>query len=153
VHRYVSRLTGGDRQLTEDIVQDAFFALVRQARQGTLVEVDPGWIMTTARSRFIDHVRAVDRERQRLERHDRERSEMPDEWTDPEPVTASAERATAMLADLPDSERWALALQVVDGLTVAEIAALLGRSIEATTSLLARARRRLRSRVESDHGD
>ena len=67
VHRYVSRLTGGDRQLTEDIVQEAFLALVRQSRGGLLVEVERGWIMTTARNRFIDHVRSSNREDRRLD--------------------------------------------------------------------------------------
>jgi RNA polymerase sigma-70 factor (ECF subfamily) len=65
----------------------------------------------------------------------------------------SAARARALLAALPDQERWALSLQVVDELTVAEVAELLGRSLEATTSLLARARRRLRAVVEGDNGD
>ena len=67
VHRYVSRLTAGDRQLTEDIVQDAFFSLVRQSRNGLVSEVEPGWIMTTARNRFIDHVRSVGRETRRFD--------------------------------------------------------------------------------------
>lgn len=154
VHRYVSRLTGGDRQLTEDIVQDAFFALVRQSRNGLLLEVETGWIMTTARNRFIDHVRSCDRERRNL---DAQRRTVSDEvdcgWRDTEVGVLSAARATALLASLPDQERWALSLQVVDGLSVAEVAELLGRGVEATTSLLARARRRLRIVVEADDGD
>ncbi len=154
VHRYVSRLTGGDRQLTEDIVQDAFFALVRQTRKGLLLEVEPGWIMTTARNRFIDHVRACDRERRRLDAHQRAAcDEVSDGWGNTEAGVLSAARATELLATLPDQERWALSLQVVDELSVAEVAELLGRSLEATTSLLARARRRLRTVVEADHGD
>ena len=154
VHRYVSRLTGGDRQLTEDIVQDAFFALVRQSRNGLLLEVEPGWIMTTAHNRFIDHVRACDRERRRLDAHQREIGDEVDcGWRDTEARVLSAARATALLASLPNQERWALSLQVVDDLSVAEVAELLGRSVEATTSLLARARRRLRTVVEADHGD
>jgi RNA polymerase sigma-70 factor, ECF subfamily len=154
VHRYVSRLTGGDRQLTEDIVQDAFFSLVRQSRNGQLVEVEPGWIMTTARNRFIDHVRSVDRECRRV---DAVQATLGDGasvgWRDTEAGVLSADRASSLLAALPEQERWALSLQVVDELSVAEVAALLGRSVEATTSLLARARRRLRTIVEADDGD
>jgi RNA polymerase sigma-70 factor, ECF subfamily len=154
VHKYVSRLTGGDRQLTEDIVQDAFFALVRQSRSGLMIEVEPGWIMTTARNRFIDHVRACDRERRRLDANQRSIGDEVDRgWRDTEAGVLSAARATALLASLPDQERWALSLQVVDELSVAEVAGLLGRSVEATTSLLARARRRLRTVVEADDGD
>ena len=153
VHRYVSRLTGGDRQLTEDIVQDAFFALVRQSRSGLLIEVEPGWIMTTARNRFIDHVRACGRERRRLDAQRTIGDEVDCGWRDTEAGVVSAARATSLLASLPDRERWALSLQVVDELSVAEVAELLGRSVEATTSLLARARRRLRTVVEADDGD
>ena len=154
VHRYVSRLTGGDRQLTEDLVQDAFYSLVRQSRRGSLSEVEPGWIMTTARNRFIDHVRSVDREHRRLDAYEGMMGTATDEgWRDTESGVISADKASALLAALPEQERWALALQVVDELTIAEVAALLGRSVDATTSLLARVRRRLRTIVEADHGD
>jgi len=154
VHRYVSRLTCGDRQLTEDIVQDAFFALVRQSQNGLISDVEPGWIMTTARNRFVDHVRANYREARRLDAY---RDTIGDGevrgWRDTEAGVLSADRARTLLAALPDRERWALSLQVVDELTIAEVAALLGRSIDATTSLLARARRRLRAVMEADDGD
>jgi RNA polymerase sigma-70 factor (ECF subfamily) len=154
VHRYVSRLTGGDRQLTEDIVQEAFLALVRQSRGGSLVEIERGWIMTTARNRFIDHVRSSNREDRRLDAY---KGTIGDGairgWRDTEAGSLSADRATELLAALPEHERWALSLQVVDELSVAEVAALLGRSVEATTSLLARARRRMRTIVEADDGN
>ena len=154
VHRYVSRLTAGDRQLTEDIVQDAFFSLVRQSRDGLLSEVEPGWIMTTARNRFIDHVRSRGREARRLDAYqDTIGDGAANGWRDTEAGVLSADRARALLATLPDQERWALSLQVVDELTVAEVAELLGRSVDATTSLLARARRRLRTVLEADNGD
>ena len=154
VHRYVSRLTGGDRQLTEDIVQDAFFSLIRQSRKGLLVEVEPGWIMTTARNRFIDHVRSVGRETRRFDACQGTFGDGAARgWRDTEAGVLAADRARALLAGLPEQERWALSLQVVDDLSVAEVAELLGRSVEATTSLLARARRRLRTIVEADHGD
>lgn len=154
VHRYVSRLTGGDRQLTEDIVQDAFLSLVRQSQTGLLVEVELGWIMTTARNRFIDHVRSTDRERRRLDVvKGALDAEDPGGWRDTEAGVLSADRARALLAVLPTHERWALSLQVVDEMSVVEVAALLGRSVEATTSLLARARRRLRTIVEAADGD
>ena len=154
VHRYVSRLTAGDRQLTEDIVQDAFFSLVRQSRNGLLSEVEPGWIMTTARNRFIDHVRSRGREARRLDAYqDTFGDGAANGWRDTEAGVLSADRARALLAALPDQERWALSLQVVDELTVAEVAELLGRSVDATTSLLARARRRLRTVLEADNGD
>ena len=50
-----------------------------------------------------------------------------------------------MLAQLPEYERVALALHVVDGMSIADVATHLGRTVDATTSLLSRARRRLRA--------
>ena len=118
------------------------------------MEVEPGWIMTTARNRFIDHVRACDRERRKVDASQRSIEDEVDRgWRDTEAGVLSAARATALLASLPDQERWALSLQVVDELSVAEVAGLVGRSVEATTSLLAHARRRLRIVVEADDGD
>jgi RNA polymerase sigma-70 factor (ECF subfamily) len=51
----------------------------------------------------------------------------------------------AALAELPPFQRLALTLRYLDGLTVAEIAAALGRSEHAVESLLARGRVALRS--------
>ena len=50
VHRYISRLTGGDEQLTEDIVQETFIALMRHHRAGSDAELGVGWLMITDRS-------------------------------------------------------------------------------------------------------
>jgi len=144
VYRYISRLTGGDEQLTEDIVQETFIALMRHQRVAGDVEVGVGWLMTTARHRLIDHVRSCRREQARVERH------AVGEQLDVPPIdfgTISADQVRWMLGQLPLRERVALALHTVDGLSVAEVARLLDRSVEATTSLLARARRRLRALV------
>jgi DNA-directed RNA polymerase specialized sigma24 family protein len=50
VHRYISRLTGGDEQLTEDIVQETFIALMCHRRAGDGAEMGVGWLMITARA-------------------------------------------------------------------------------------------------------
>jgi RNA polymerase sigma-70 factor (ECF subfamily) len=142
VHRYISRLTGGDRQLTEDIVQETFIAMLRHQRSHPDVEVGVGWLMTAARNRLIDQVRSRQRDEARVERHSAT------ELRQAPPVDAAAvsdDQARWMLAQLPVYERVALGLHVVDGLSIAEVADQLGRTVEATSSLLARARRHLRS--------
>ncbi|MFT3853282.1 MAG: sigma-70 region 4 domain-containing protein [Ilumatobacteraceae bacterium] len=50
------------------------------------------------------------------------------------------------LADLPDTQRVAMVLMYVDDLSVAEIAAVFGRSEHAVESLLARGRAALRAK-------
>ena len=144
VHRYISRLTGGDVHMTEDIVQETFIALFRHQRSFPDVEVGKGWVMTTARNRLIDHVRSNQRDRARAERHET------GEPMDTEPSDygwVSSEQARWLLRCLPEQERIALALHTVDGLPIADVAVLLGRTTEATMSLVARARRRLRAIV------
>jgi RNA polymerase sigma-70 factor, ECF subfamily len=149
VHRYISRLTGGDVHLTEDIVQETFIAVFRHRRAFPDVQVGKGWVMITARNRLIDHVRSNQRDRARAERHE------VGEPLDAEPPDCgwvSSEQARWLLRCLPEQERMALALHTVDGLTIAEVAVLLERSTEATMSLVARARRRLRT-IVMEHQD
>jgi RNA polymerase sigma-70 factor, ECF subfamily len=145
VHRLLSRLTGGDAALTEDLLQDVFLtALRRQRTDDSVVVVDLPWLLTVARSRFIDHVRAASSRTRR-----EERQFVADDAAVPADVSAvSADQARWMLEQLPDVERWALALAVVDGMPIDELAVVLGRSTAATHSLLARARRRLRAAME-----
>jgi RNA polymerase sigma-70 factor (ECF subfamily) len=61
--------------------------------------------------------------------------------------------ADAVLVRLNPSQRAALVLHYYDGLPVAEVAALLGRSTTATESLLARARAAFRRIHESSDGE
>lgn len=150
VHRYVSRLTGGDRQLTEDIVQETFIAVFRQRRDAPEVSIGPGWVMSVARNRLIDHVRSRRRERARVER---QAAGEPLDSPSPDYSALSVEQAKWLLSCLPEQERLALALHTVDQLPIAEVACVIGRSVEATTSLVARARRRLRNVVKELRDD
>ncbi len=70
-----------------------------------------------------------------------------------EPMAGERELVMDILASLPEVQRTALVLQHLDGLAVQEIAEIIGRSMPATESMLARARRSFRSRYEEvDHG-
>ena len=56
-------------------------------------------------------------------------------------------------AALPPLYRFVLLLRYVDGLTVPEVADAIGRGVEPTNSLLARARSRLRQLERRDSDD
>ena len=58
--------------------------------------------------------------------------------------------ATEALVGLPDDQRTALVLRYVDDLAIADVAELLGRSVRATESLLARGRAGLRSLLHEE---
>jgi RNA polymerase sigma-70 factor, ECF subfamily len=141
VYRYACRLTGGDQARAEDLTQDAYLSLVKEMRAGHLDEVSPAWLVTCVRNRFIDEVR-------RAARGDRNLRLI---WSNPH--TADDDRLPAM-AGIDDVARAAIVLHHVDGYPVREVAAVIGKSVRATESLLARSRQTLRHEMEGDrrHG-
>jgi RNA polymerase sigma-70 factor (ECF subfamily) len=138
VYRAASRLTGGDRAATDDLVQDVYVSLVDKARSGAVTEVGMGWLVTSTRHRYLDRLRGQQRDERRLRLV----------WSAAESSPDGAERPD--LSDMPDRERAALVLHYIDDLPVAEVARLMGTSVHATESLLARARRRVRAREVRD---
>ncbi len=140
VHRYLSRLAGGDRALAEDLTQEAFLALARQAGAGRVTRVDVGWVIVAGRRRFLDHIRSQGREARRLEQV---AVEVVAPAAEPDWSTVDPHAALAQLGRLPEDQRTALVLRYVDDLSTAAVATQLDRSVAATESLLARARREL----------
>jgi RNA polymerase sigma-70 factor (ECF subfamily) len=96
------------------------------------------WVYGIARHKLVDHYRRQEREERSLALA--YEAEEPEEelvvTDDPE----AQERAIAALAAVAASQRSALVLCYVDGLTMAETAQALGKSVEAVESLLARGR-------------
>jgi RNA polymerase sigma-70 factor, ECF subfamily len=136
--RYLARITG-DRTLTEDLVQDVMVSVARDLVNGRSPRTEGAWIVSVARNRFLNHVRGANRADARIAKAT-DRSTgfgLPHE-------TVAAERARKLLLQLPIDQRSAVALRHVDGYSVGEIAELLGRSVEATESLIARGVRTLR---------
>ena len=150
VHRYASRLAGSDRSLAEDLVQDAFVGLVRAVRNGDVDEVSIGWLLVSVRNRFHDHVR-----RERSARRVGRLRAVRDGDASPGPgdTDQALGMASAALASLGAEERLVLVLHHVDGRSVREVAATIGKSVHATESILARARGVARAAVrrERDH--
>lgn len=136
VYGYALRLTAGDRALAEDLTQDAFFALVDELRLGRTQRADVRWLISVTRSRFLDHAR-----RERLGRSKLALLRSTASEVDPEPQGGDV---LDRLADLQPLHRAVLVLRYVDGLSVPEVADLVGRGVTSTNSLLARARAELR---------
>jgi len=63
---------------------------------------------------------------------------------------AAGDIVNAAIAGLPERQRVALVLTYYEELANAEVAEVLGVSVEAVESLLARARRKLKEVLESD---
>ena len=131
-YRYAGRLCGGDREAAEDLVQDAYMAILRQFRADPSRDLQVGYVITTIRNRHLDRLRSAAREQQRMRLV----------------ATDTGEREPALmpsqLASLPDRDRTALVLRYVDDLPVPEVAQAMDLTVHATESLLVRARARLR---------
>ncbi len=141
VHRAASRLCGGDRAATEELVQDTYLALVRHCREHPGDEVGVGWLVTTCRNRFIDLHRAA---RRRVRREPAVAATAVVGGPLVDGGIAGDGGLLARLAALPPLQRAALVLRYGDDLPVGEVARVLGKSVHATESLLARGRSALR---------
>lgn len=138
----------GDRALAEDLTSDVVLRAVRETkRTGTVVSA--AWLTTVARNRLVDHWRSAARENRRLRLVWSDRGS--DEWIDDGTALGSATVNDVMRGLRPDHQA-VLALRYLDDLSVSEVAEVLGRSVHATESLLARARRAFRTSY-TEHPD
>jgi len=129
-----------DRHQTEDLVQEAFLRLFRAARNGGYTSQASvcTWLFTIADNCATDYLRASGRQRLTLESDtagncDDDPASVLDccfsRDLGPEEAAARCEsqgRAEALLDCLPEEQRRVVALKVLGGLTVAEVAAVVG---------------------------
>jgi RNA polymerase sigma-70 factor (ECF subfamily) len=139
-----------DRHQTEDLVQEAFLRLFRSARNGGYsgrASVST-WLFTIADNCATDYLRVSGRQRLTLESDTAERdgddaTSVLDRCSSPnlDPVEAAARlesqgRAEALLDGLPEEQRRVVALKVLGGLTLAEVATVVGCPVGTAKSRL-----------------
>jgi RNA polymerase sigma-70 factor, ECF subfamily len=141
VYGYLVRLCGGDRALAEDLTQETWLALMRELARGRTERADVRWLLTVARTRYLDHARrrTVHLRRLRLVRAETAGS------ADDLLVNSDV---LDVLEQLEPAHRVVLLLRYVEDLPVPDVARAIGRTVTATNSLLARARVELRRRSE-----
>ena len=138
----------GDRTEAEDVAQETFLRIWKQA---------PGW--REGEARFDTWLHRVvlnlcyDRLRGRREEPVDVLPDVPD--PQPEPATRAETRSRdarvrQALAALPVRQREALVLQYYQEMSNVEAANLMGITVDALESLLARARRNLRAQLAGD---
>jgi RNA polymerase sigma-70 factor, ECF subfamily len=133
----------GQRAVAEDLTSETFLAAVAAVRGGAVAEASVGWLIGIARHKLIDHWRRSEREERRL------RIIANESPAEADVVAVEPGRGMEVLAGMGGSQRAALTLRHVDGLSVPEVASLLGRSVTATETLLTRARTVFRDRYSS----
>src|SRR3569833_849607 len=130
----------GSAALAEDLTSETFLAAVNASRQGRLPELSTAWLVGVARHKLADHWRSLEREQRSLAAAETSAADVDDPWDE----WLDTEAAYAALAHLPIPQRAALTLRYLDGLSVADVAEHLGRTLHGTETLLARSRAALR---------
>ena len=149
VYRYLAARCAGDDELVEELTQQTFVEAIRHRHRFDGRSDVVTWLIAIARNRLVDHHRRHVREVRRQHRlvH-REQGAEDAPWR-----AAEARGAVeAAVAQLPADQRIALLFRYLDGMSVREVAATIGRSEKATESLIARAREGFR-RAHGGHTD
>lgn len=144
VYSYAASRVGRDE--AEDITADVFHAAARAVIRGDSGQVTPAWLMAVVRNKVIDHWRRRERRHGKLHL-----LRAIGNTADPsEHVIADAEshRVIMALEKVSKRHRLLLMMHYVDGLTSRELADLLGLTIVAVESALARARRSFRAHFD-----
>ena len=149
VSRYVDRMLGQAAE-TEDIVQEVFLRLWTQASR-----YDPGVAQVSTWLHRIAHNLCIDffRKQQPLDFEAQPKEASGGSEPDAEHRSGMLRQDVRLaLLNLPERQRSALILCHFQELSNKEAAAVLEISVDALESLLARARRTLRSTLENPHG-
>jgi RNA polymerase sigma-70 factor (ECF subfamily) len=139
VYGYFLRRTGGSPAVAEDLTQETFLSAVRQIGKGARVDAPMPWLIGIARHRLVDHYRTAAAEERRYRPIESVAVELADERDD-FAVVLDRQQAIAALDALPASQRLAISLRYLDGLSVPEISREIDKSVHAVESLLARGR-------------
>ncbi|MDO9437675.1 RNA polymerase sigma factor [Hydrogenophaga sp.] len=155
VWRFVQR-SAHNHALADDLVQDVWFSLVRQAPDYAPRARFRTWLFTLAHHRLVDHWR-THKHHTSLDAETEEGATLADTLAadsgfGPVRQLQSREQAQALLdalAALPLPQREAFLLQAEAGLSLGEIAQTTGVSAETAKSRLRYARERLRHTLEA----
>lgn len=137
VYRYLFHRCGRNRDLAEELTQQAFVEAVRGGGRFRGDADATTWVMGIARHKLVDHFRRSDRDSRRL-------AALGAMWSGPGRAESSPptmpDDIDDALAVLPAPQRAVLVLHYMDQLSVREVARVIGKSEAATASLLARGR-------------
>lgn len=143
-----------DAEDAQEILQETFLVAWRDARKfDSSRGSELAWLITMARSRGIDRVRARDRRGQRENDAAREisivRPSVDPSVSDPASFAEIRLAVRNALGELPPAQRHALELAYFNGLSQSEIAARLGEPLGTIKTRTNIAMKRLRDRLDT----
>lgn len=148
-----------DAELATDLTADTFtVALERRAQyRGSTDEELSGWVWSIARSLLRDHERREETGRRHALLLGRDRRALSDREIERiEELSGLHELRSAVaagMAELPEDQREAVALRVLDDMTYAEIARRLGITPSGARTRVSRGLRMLGARIRRQHSE
>jgi RNA polymerase sigma-70 factor (ECF subfamily) len=143
VYGYILSRCGNDVALAEDLSQQTFEAAIQQRSRFDGRSDIVTWLCGIARHKLADHFRSIERQERRQMQLEVRQIRLEDDAARDLSLDDRAAIGDA-LRSLPAAQQAVLAFVVLDGLPVAEVGRLLGRSAGSTQSLLHRARESFR---------
>jgi RNA polymerase sigma-70 factor (ECF subfamily) len=147
-----------DPEVAVDLMADTFTLALERRHQyrGDSDEQLSGWLWSIARSTLREHERRGEAARRGARRLGRERRALTDREIERiEDLASSEDLRTAVargLDQLPEEQREAVRLRILEGLSYAEIAQRLGLTESGTRTRVTRAMQTLRGMLESKKG-
>lgn len=143
--RHIRRMVRDD-DAAQDLLQDTMIRAHEALGRLRADSNERAWLYRIATNAALNHLRARTRERVALERHAAERASEPVAGPDGAdgPDQGQRERLWAGVARLPERQRLALTLRIVDELDYDEIARRLGGTSDAARANVHQATRKLR---------
>jgi RNA polymerase sigma factor (sigma-70 family) len=155
VWRFVYVRVGGDPHLAEDIMSETVLALIRAAAEPeTAIGNVEGWLRSVAGNKVVDHFRAAARVQHLIEQASPSRPTADD--SEPSRLQEREEQRAEVrrvMDEMPQRHRLILEWKYLDKLSVREIGRRLTLTEKAVESLLFRARREFRDRVNRGGSD
>jgi RNA polymerase sigma-70 factor (ECF subfamily) len=145
---YLYRMTGGDRPLAEDLVQEAFLRVLRSIGQYRHPRPFKPWLYAIATNLARDHYKRAETRHTVSERGDEVACGQDVRPEERVLAGEEAERVAAAVMALPAGQREAMVLRYYQSLSLSEIAEALGVPLGTVKSRLHLGLRRLRAELE-----
>ncbi len=150
VWRFVFVKVNSDRHLAEDIVSETVLALIKAtADPETAIQNPGGWLRTVASNKIADHFRAAARVQHLIDEAKKSSETFDDEDAARQHEREERRDEVRIVMDaLPEQQRMTLEWKYVDKCSVREIAERLDTTEKAAESILFRARKKFRQRMQ-----
>jgi len=148
IYGYIFLRVSGNQAIAEDLTSETFLAFIKTWPERQTNIPDPiAWLIGIARNKVLNYYRAETTHLRHLTDWTHDAEQVPD-IADELARLRDRDEFFRLLAPLRPEQRIVLLLHYLDGYSIREIASLIDKSEHAVESLLARARRTIRTTLD-----